>query len=1054
MGNRSKTIETPGTTEYKNPDSSGLMLNNDLPETGQSKISDPGAESLTSAASADTQENNSASSNTALFEMIESIKEVIYEIDNEGIIRYISSPVEKLTGYSPGEVIGKNFLSMIHPGDKPWIEEYFEGKSGISYPYIEFRVFTKNGELKWLHSSPKTIWKNGRVEGRSGVMIDITRQKSNEKALRKSEEALNRAQELTGMGSWETNFHNSQTIWSRNLFKIFGLQPYEIIPSFDYVKSKIHPDDLEELDRIYKTALRTGQVAEFDNRLIMADGSVKWLRHTIEPVVDNGKFSGLKGTAIDVTDKKYREEQIKLQNDRLMAIMQATPDLVFVYDANGFCREYFSLGSKKTRLPVDMIVGSSLTDVFGDKAGYHLAKFQEALKTGAVVTHEYQLDINGEPAFYEARISPLGGEVLVFARDITENKKAVNQIQILSQAVEQSPLSIIITNLDGNIEYVNPRFTELTGYAEDELIGNNPGILKSGKHPREFYAHLWKEISSGRQWRGEIRNLKKNGELYWESAVISPVKNQYGEVIKYIGLKEDITEKVKAGQQLKESVYTRDRLFSIIAHDLRGPIGNLIPMIDMIIGDTSEDGTMRNELLSDMRKAAITTFDLLENLLSWARVQSDSIEIRPSTFNVDEIIENILELYATSANLKSIHLEKNVEKKLAVYADIDTINLVVRNLVNNAIKFTHKNGVITISAYGREEDVVVEISDNGMGMSAEMISGLFQSNFSHTTYGTDYEKGSGLGLMLCREFVEKNKGKIYVESSPGVGSRFMFTLEPGKGVRSKKATAFNNPAPAVDSLRNSSILLAEDDAFSQLYGKTLLEQWGAKVDVAGDGKAAVDLLKCNKYDLVLMDLEMPVMDGFSVMQAMKHDLGMNIPAIAISASISNQIINKAHDAGFCDYIIKPGKPEELYSKIVQWLGSVAEKGEEKNIPGPVPERRVKRYSDTDRLKLAMGNDYNLVKMMMMKFLETTPRYHKEMVSAFDAGEFETVRKVSHKLKASVNLLAGNEIAAYLKLINDYSASVENHPKLAPLMESFSEWYPRLYAEIQDELANL
>lgn len=866
--------------------------------------------------------------------LVESLKDIIYEIDNNGIIRFMSPAFTRLTGYSVEEITGSVFLDLVHPDDRYWLQDYLYGKNETKYSYIEFRGFTKQGEMKWLHTSPKAIRKNGEIVARSGVMIDITQQKLAEETLKKV------------------------------------------------------------------------------------------------------------------------EQQVLLQNERMKAIMEATPDLVFVYDMQGYCREYYSNGSKNPALDSGMVVGSHLSDVFGTNAGYHLGKIEEAICSKTMVSYEYGIDINGEQFTYEARLTPIGNEVLVFARDITETRKSIRQIQILSQAIEQSPVSIVITDLEGIIEYVNPWCLQLTGYSPEEMIGKNPRVLKSGNHPDEFYNKLWKEIREGRQWTGEIQNRKKNGDLYWESAIISPVKNPYGEVIKFIGIKQDITEKKKADQLLKDSVRARDKLFSIIAHDLRGPIGNLVPMIDMISGEYGDDKAMRNELLSDLRKAAINTFDLLENLLQWARYQSKTIEVRPVNFDIGAAIADIIELYMTSANLKGLHLVKNIDNKLMVHADMDSVKLVIRNLLSNALKFTPGNGVITLSAYSRGAEIVVEVADNGVGMSPEVVERLFHPEFSHSTYGTNYEKGSGLGLLLCKEFVEKNGGKIHVTSAPGEGSRFVFTLHPASEEVKRKPADGVKPVRQKGLLKGKQFLLAEDDPFSQLYAKTLLQQFGAGVDIVPNGHAAMDLLRNKCYDLILLDLEMPVLDGFSTIEAIRGELHSDIPVIALSASISNRIISKAYESGFCDYIVKPGKPEELYTKIVRWLGLDTDDARERTTTedpaGPEPAR----YSDTDKLRQAMGNDPELTKMMIRKFLEITPTYHSEILKAYSEGDLDELRKVSHKLKASVNLLANNEISANIKLINDYSGNPENHGKLGPLMDAFREWYPQLYHEIQTELLQM
>lgn len=212
--------------------------------------------------------------------------------------------------------------------------------------------------------------------------------------------------------------------------------------------------------------------------------------------------------------------------------------------------------------------------------------------------------------------------------------KIDDKIEKLSLSVEQGPLSILLTNYNGIIEYVNPRFEELTGYKKEEVIGKKPGIVSSGYHSREFYEEMWREIRSGNQWRGVFHNRKKDGSIYYESAIITPILSEQGEITNFMCIKEDITARLTAEQKLKESIFTRDKLFSIISHDLRGPVGNMPPLLDILINNTIEDEESRKELLISMRKAAYNIKDLLENLLKWASLQTGSISLSPVDFNI------------------------------------------------------------------------------------------------------------------------------------------------------------------------------------------------------------------------------------------------------------------------------------------------------------------------------------------------------------------------------------------------------------------------------------
>jgi len=221
---------------------------------------------------------------------------------------------------------------------------------------------------------------------------------------------------------------------------------------------------------------------------------------------------------------------------------------------------------------------------------------------------------------------------------------------------------------------------------------------------------------------------------------------------------------------------TKDKLFSIISHDLRGPIGSFMQVIELLTSDIQITPDVQDSLLLELKDMSKNTFYLLENLLSWSRSQRSEIVYNPRTIIVNELIKENISLLANAAGQKTITLQFETKANYSAYADYDMVNLVVRNLLSNGIKFTRVGGLIVIHISDRKEFIEVEIADNGVGMSQEVADKLFTDNNFHSTYGTGNEKGSGLGLVLCKDFVHRNGGSIRVESVQDKGSRFIFTL--------------------------------------------------------------------------------------------------------------------------------------------------------------------------------------------------------------------------------------------------------------------------------------
>jgi PAS domain S-box-containing protein len=366
------------------------------------------------------------------------------------------------------------------------------------------------------------------------------------------------------------------------------------------------------------------------------------------------------------------------------------------------------------------------------------------------------------------------------------NKKhSDDRIKKLSMAVEQSPSMLVITNKEGLIEYINPRVTEITGYTSTDILGTSIFTLHSNHNPAEMVDDIAQTLLSGKKWVGNTYHARKSGELFWESTAISPIYDNEGHLTGYIRVAEDITEKKKTeeaikkySEELRESNASKDKMFSIIAHDLRTPFNGLLAFSDILSNDfesLSKDEVQ--EYIEVIRDLSRNTFNLLEKLLQWSRLQTGRMEFKPSAIDIDNLTKSVANLLSASAKGKNIKLSCSVEEGLQVYGDTNMIHAVIRNLTSNAIKFTPENGSVNITAL-KLSDIYTEItvSDNGIGMKTDEINKLFRIECQHSTKGTKGETGTGLGLLLCKEFVDLNNGTIRVESEPGAGSRFIITL--------------------------------------------------------------------------------------------------------------------------------------------------------------------------------------------------------------------------------------------------------------------------------------
>lgn len=358
------------------------------------------------------------------------------------------------------------------------------------------------------------------------------------------------------------------------------------------------------------------------------------------------------------------------------------------------------------------------------------------------------------------------------------------QNKLSETAFDQSPVSVVITDDEGNIQYVNPNFSQLTGYTPDEVKGKKANVLRTPMTPNETFQDLWKTVKSGEIWRGEFVNKKKNNEIYYEEAVIAPIKDERLNIVNFLAIKTDITQRKmdealiqKRNMELSELNSTKDRMFSIIAHDLKGPIGNLQQLLEIIDHDINKGNTANvYELLDILKGTSRTAFELLDNLLAWARSQLNAISINPETFDLSSTITDALNLLNGNLMQKNISLSREYQGECMVFADKAMIETVIRNLLSNAIKFTPANGNITITLETNELDTILSVKDSGIGIEEERIEKVFNFAETQSTRGTEGEKGTGLGLILSKEFMLKNNGRIWFESAVNSGSTFYIAL--------------------------------------------------------------------------------------------------------------------------------------------------------------------------------------------------------------------------------------------------------------------------------------
>lgn len=509
------------------------------------------------------------------------------------------------------------------------------------------------------------------------------------------------------------------------------------------------------------------------------------------------------------------------------------------------------------------------------------------------------------------------------SRQINEEK-----IRLLSRAIEQSPVCILITDSQGLIDYINPKFTDITGYLPEEVVGKSPNILKSGTHTSTFYQELWQTIKSGREWIGEIQNRKKDGKLYWEKATISPVVNEKEIITHFIAVKEDISEKkalfeelVLAKDKAEENNRLKTAFLQNISHEIRTPMNGILGFSELL-KTPGLSGAEQLEFVNIIEQSGKRMLNLINDIVDISKIESGQMEIHIQDTSLNPILCDLLHFFRPEARSKGLLINLRCglpDSEDAVSTDAAKLTQVLSNLINNAVKFTSQ-GKIEFGYLLKGNWLEFYVQDTGVGIPENQKSAIFESFIQGNMSLTRNFEGTGLGLSIAKAMIELLGGTIWFESEIGRGSDFWFRIP----YNSTHATPLHHKKMSFDvSFDSITFLIVDDDPVGRMYLTTLLQGMGARILVAENGLEAIEwVISDPEIDLVLMDMKMPVMDGYEATSKIKN-IRPSLPVIAQTAYAFSDEREKAMRAGCDDVITKPIQKFVLQEHVVMTLKRLA-----------------------------------------------------------------------------------------------------------------------------------
>lgn len=869
--------------------------------------------------------------------------------DAFGKISWTNEGFKKMSGYSTDEIIGKTPFELCkgpmsdRTVMKQMLTDFEQGRS-FNLELIHYR---KDGGWFWGRTRGQSVTDaDGKVVLYFAIVEDISKEKASQKKLKEYEERLKIALSNVGDNYWEHNFTTGKTYFSNADNNILGYAIDEVRDEAKLWWNKVHPDDkkmLEKNDEQYKA----GTIDHHENeyRIFHKDGTTHWIldRGVVTDKNDAGLPLKIIGTHIDITKQKELELELSRRADQFKSLSENIPGVIYEYE---FCCG----GKEKLRY-----VSPAMKEIFGlapekfqqfeqyihpeDRKEF-VQKCKHSKATQETFYLEARLVLPRRPliwfslTFSFSYYTPEGNAVFTgFLLNITERKNADQALKINEEKyrniIANMNLGLLEVDNQEVIRSCNQSFCLMSGFSKEELIGKRPTeLFLSGEN-----AELMKSKNDSRR-KGmvdayQIAVKNKNGELKWWLISGAPLFNDKRQIVGSIGIHLDITnqkaleeELMASREQAESSAKAKQAFLANMSHEIRTPMNAIIGMSRQM-QKTGLNGEQQL-YLDTINNAGEHLMVIINDILDISKIEAGKLTLEKIGFDFREMIRNTVEVMQHRASEKGLLINTAVDENIAAVLNGDPYRLkqIFFNLLSNAVKFSEQ-GDIRIDCRLIQQDAKVQlvqmsVADKGVGMAEEFLNNLFQSFSQEDRSVTRKFGGTGLGMTITKQLTELMGGTVKVESKKNFGTTFILSIPFEKG------TASDLPAAAVmqtdySNLQGKNILVVEDNQTNRLIAKITLKPYGVKLVEAINGLEAVKAVTDKAFDLVLMDMQMPEMDGLEATKIIRQQLKSKVPIIALTANAIKGESDKCFEAGMDDFISKPFEENELLSKIAGWL---------------------------------------------------------------------------------------------------------------------------------------
>jgi PAS domain S-box-containing protein len=823
----------------------------------------------------------------------------------------------------------ETWLQAIHPDDRAGAERAVMDASSKGLELnAEWRT-NNEGDQRWLMSRGRPIRDaNGHVLRYVGIVMDITDRKRAEDALIQSENRFRQLYEEAPVAY--QSLDESGVLLQVNMawLQLLGYSRDEVVGKrfSDFLSTRSQ----ERFEKVFPEFKRAGFIYGIEHEMVCKDESI--IDVSIDGRVswtEDRKFRHTHCVFQDITQRKKAERALQENEQKYRATFNTASVGIVLVDSEGRFLEVNSTLAEFLGYTPEELGRLTVFDVTHPEDVGKSRELQEAIVNGKMDVYRLEkryLRKDGSFLWADTSVSSLRDAAGAYRAtvgvisDITQRKKLEEARSRLAAAVEQAAETVEITDANGTIVYVNPSFERTTGYSLQEVVGNNPRIVKSGRHDKEFYRHMWDTITRGNIWTGHLINKRKDGTLFEEDVSISPVKADSGEITNYVAVKRDVTKEVTLQRQLLQAqkMEAIGTLAGGMAHDFNNILQIVLGFSELMLAAKSK----KDQDYGDLQKihhAAVSGADLVRSLLTLGR----KVEAKPMPIDLNNHVRIVKKLLQRTIP-KMIDIKLDLAGDLMrINADSGQIEQIIMNLAVNARDAMGEKGTLTLKTeniildeeYCRTcadtqpgEYVLLSISDTGHGMSRETLQRIFEPFYTTKELG----RGTGLGLSMVYGIVNQHGGHIRCQSEIGLGSTFQAYFPAIENIEESQT----GETDEVLALGTETILLVDDEDFVRDLGARILKKGGYTVLTAKNGLEALDLFEKEKQriSLVILDLIMPQMGGKGCLkELLKIDDKARI--LVASGSSADSTIKECFEIGAKGFVAKPFRIRELLREV-------------------------------------------------------------------------------------------------------------------------------------------